>query len=89
MRRIWYKDKDTGRRGNNREQGKDWGKMGMKELCRDFRIWHLGLARERSMFTRTWLTIAKSDQDRDMSQASQIYRTARAGKLAWVGVVMA
>lgn len=40
------------------------------------------------MCTKTWLAIAKSDQDRDMGQASQVYRTARVGKLAWIGVVM-
>lgn len=40
------------------------------------------------MCTKTWLAIAKSDQDRDMGQASQVYWTARVGKLAWVGVVM-
>ena len=85
---IWYKNKDTGRRRNNREQVKDWGKMGMKGLGQDFRIWDLVSVRERAMCTKTWLAIAKSDQDRDMDQASQVYRTARVEKLAWVGVVM-
>jgi hypothetical protein len=37
------------------------------------------------MCTKTWLAIAKSEYDRDMGQASQVYRTARVGKL---GVVM-
>ena len=45
-------------------------------------------ARERGICTKMWLTIAKRDQDRDMGQDSQIHRTARVGKLAWVGVVM-
>ena len=52
---------------------------GMIRTRPGFQDMTFGFGEREGMCTRTWLIIAKNVQDRDMDQASQVYRTAVMG----------